>query len=89
MAILKTKKEELIGEISHYFDNVKVAVVDLKKNLKIGEIIRIKGGEKTDFTQEVKSMESEHKKMEKAKKGDSIGIKVKEKVREGYKVYRE
>ncbi|MBU2578556.1 hypothetical protein KKA09_00305 [Patescibacteria group bacterium] len=89
MAILKTKKEELIGEISHYFDNVKVAVVDLKKNLKIGEIIRIKGGEKTDFTQEVKSMESEHEKMEKAKKGDSIGIKVKEKVREGYKVYRE
>ena len=86
--MLKTKKEEFIGKISHYFDNIKVAVINLEKNLKIGEIIRIKGGEKTDFTQEVKSMESEHEKVEKAKKGDSVGMKVKEKIREGYKVYK-
>jgi putative protease len=84
----KQKREKLIGKISHYFDNIKVAVVDLKGGLKIGETVRIAGGEKTDFTQTIKSMESEHKKIEKAKKGDSIGVKIKEKVREGYKVYK-
>ncbi|GAI30407.1 unnamed protein product, partial [marine sediment metagenome] len=45
-------------------------------------------GEETDFTQTVDSMEIEHEKMEKAKAGDPVGIKVKEKVREGYKVYK-
>lgn len=82
------KKLKLIGEITHYFSNIKVAVVELKSPLKAGDTIRIIGGEDTDFTQTVDSMEIEHKKIKKAKKGDSIGLKVKEKVREGYKVYK-
>ena len=83
-------KEEgkLIGKVSHYFSNISVAVVDLTAPLKVGDTIRIEGGESTDFTQEVESIEVEHEKIEKAKKGDSVGLKVKEKVREGYKVYK-
>lgn len=84
----KKAQEKLIGKISHYFDHIKVAVIDLDDKLEIGDTIRIKGGESTDFTQPVKSMESEHEKIKKAKKGESIGVKVKEKVREGYKVYK-
>lgn len=79
---------KLIGKITHYFSNIKVAVIDLSSALKVGDEIRIVGGEETDFNQEVDSMEYEHEKVKKAKKGDSVGMKVKEKVREGYKVYK-
>ncbi len=78
---------KLIGKISHYFNNIKVAVVELSAPLKKGDTIRIAGGE-TDFNQTIASMEVEHQKLEKAKKGESVGLKVKEKVREGYKVYK-
>lgn len=78
---------KLIGKISHYFGNISVAVIELSDTLKAGETIRVVGGE-TDFTQEVDSMEVDHKKVEKAKKGDSVGLKINQKVREGYKVYK-
>lgn len=78
---------KLIGKISHYFGNIGVAVIELTDTLKTGETIRIVGGE-TDFEQTVDSMEVDHKKVEKAKKGDGIGVKISQKVREGYKVYK-
>jgi len=78
---------KLIGKITHYFGNIGVAVVELSDTLKVGDTIRIIGGE-TDFTQTVDSMEIEHKKVEEAKAGDSIGLKISQKVREGYKVYK-
>ncbi|MFH1780414.1 MAG: EF-Tu/IF-2/RF-3 family GTPase [Candidatus Nealsonbacteria bacterium] len=82
-------KEEgqLIGKISHYFGNISVAVVDLSGTLKIGDTVRIVGGN-TDFNQEVSSMEVDHKKVDSAKKGDSVGFKVSEKVRDDYRVYK-
>jgi len=79
---------KLIGRVVHYFDKIQVAVIELSDSLKIGDTIRIVGGEATDFTQEVESMEVEHEKIKSAKKGDVVGMKVKEKVREGYKVYK-
>jgi len=81
-------KEKLIGEVIHYFGNIKVAVIKLKGPLNEGDTIRIVGGEETDFKQKVSSMESEHKKVKKAKAKKEIGMKVKKKVREGYKVYK-
>ena len=78
---------KLIGKVTHYFSQIGVAVIDLSDKLKVGETIRIIGGE-TDFTQQVESMEAEHQKIKEAKKGDSIGLKVEQKVREGYKVYK-
>jgi putative protease len=79
---------KLIGKITHYFDKIGVAVIELSDGLKVGDTIRIVGGETTDFEQTVDSMEMEHEKIEKAKKGDEVGMKVKEKAREGYKVYK-
>lgn len=86
----QNQKEEgqLIGKVTHYFGNIGVAVIELADSLKVGDTIRIVGGESTDFTQKVESMEIEHQKINEAKAGDSIGLKVKEKVREGYKVYK-
>lgn len=83
----KEKKEELIGKITHYFGKIEVGIIELSKPLAVGDTIHIKGGE-TDFEQEVKSMQIEHKDIEKAKKGDVIGLKVEDKVREGNEVYK-
>ncbi len=82
------KKEKLVGKISHYFGNIKVAVIELSTVLKVGDTIHIIGGEETDFTQNVKSIEVEYKKVKVGKKGESVGIKAKEKVREGYRVFK-
>ena len=78
---------KLIGKVSHYFSKIGVAVIELSDKLKAGDTIRIIGGE-TDFNQTVESMEIEHAKVKEAKAGDSVGLKVSQKVREGYKVYK-
>lgn len=75
-----------IGKVTHFFDKISVAVVELTDSLEVGDKIRIKGTT-TDFEQEVKEMQIEHQKIEKAKAGDLIGLKVEEKVRVNDKVY--
>jgi len=77
---------EEVGKVTHYFDKIGVAVVELAKGLSVGDNIRIKGAT-TDFEQKVESMQVEHEKIEKAKKGDAIGLKVKDRVRLNDKVY--
>ncbi len=82
------KKEELVGKITHYFGKIKVGIIEITKaGLAVGDKIHVKGST-TDFEEEVKSMQIEHEKVEKAKKGDVIGLKIKEKVREGDEVYK-
>ncbi len=78
---------ELIGKVTHYFANIGVAVLELSKKLNVGERIRLVGGE-TDFIQTIESMEVDHKKVESAKPGESIGLKVDQKVRPDYRVYK-
>ena len=85
--IFQTEEGKLIGKITHYFSKIGVAVIELSGTLKVGDTIRIVGGE-TDFQQKVESIEIEHQKINEAKTGDSIGLKVTQKVREGYKVYK-
>ena len=84
----KIEEGKLIGKISHYFGNIGVAVIELSGGLKVGDKIRIVGGIDTDFEQVIGSMEIEHEKIKVAKKGDSIGLKIDQKVREGYEVYK-
>lgn len=87
--MVKEKEEgKLVGKITHYFSNIEVAVIELSAPLKDGDTIRVVGGQETDFEQEVKSMQIDHKEVKLAKKGDSVGMKVDEKVHEGYKVYK-
>jgi len=78
---------KLIGKVTHYFSKIGVAVIELSDTLKVGDTIRIVGGA-TDFTQTIESMEIEHEKVKEAATGDSVGLKVNQKVREGYKVYK-
>jgi putative protease len=81
------EEEKLIGKVTHYFGKVEVAVIKLEDTLKVGDSIRIVG-EETNFNQIVDSMEIEHQKVNEAKAGQSVGLKVVQKVREGYKVYK-
>ena len=79
--------DKQIGTVSNYFDHVKVAAIKLTSPLKKGDRIEVKGGE-VDFKQKIASMQIQHDKVEKAKKGDEIGIKVNHRVRKGYKVFK-
>ena len=84
----KIKEEKLIGEISHYYKKISVAVLKLSCCLGIGDSIRIMGGRRTDFYQRVNSIEINHERIPVAEAGETIGIMVKEPVREGYRVYK-
>lgn len=75
-----------MGMIEHFYDGISVAALTLSGTLKFGDKIHIKGAT-TDFTQTVQSMQIEHKPVKNAGKGDAIGIKVKDKVREHDVVY--
>ena len=80
--------DEEIGYISHFFHKISVAVIEVTgTSLKVGETIRVKG-HTSDFTQTVESLQQEHLSVPEVKKGGSAGLKVKEHVREGDKVYR-
>jgi len=83
----ENEEGKLIGKVTHYFSKIEVAVIELSDSLRAGDTIRIAGGS-TDFTQTVESMEVDHQKVEEAKTGDSVGLKVAQKVREDYKVYK-
>ncbi len=80
-------KETLIGEIMSFYSHVNVIAIQLSGPLKAGDKIHVKGAT-TDFTQKVDSIQIEHKKVAAAKKGDSVGIKVKDKARKNDKVYK-
>jgi len=83
------EEEELVevGRITHFFSKIDVAVIELKATLSVGDTISIKGPT-TDFEQKVESMQIEHENVKKAGQGQSIGLKVKQRVRETDVVYR-
>ena len=78
---------EEIGKITHYYTKIGVAVIELSDTLKVGDTIRIKGAT-TDFEQTVDSMQIEHEEIEEAEAGQSIGLKVKDHVRQHDVVYK-
>jgi putative protease len=80
-------EEKEVGRVTHYFSKIGVAAVELKDKLRVGDTIHIKG-HTTDFTQEVSSMQIEHESVSEAGAGQSVGIKVREKVREHDIVYK-
>lgn len=81
--------EEFLGKVTHYYDKIMVAVVELAKGVALAkdETIHVKGS-KTDFSQAVSSLQIEHKDVDKVKSGQSFGMKVDQAVEEGDAVYR-
>jgi len=85
----KASQEEFLGKVTHYYDKIMVAVVELAKgvSLKQGDSIHLKGNA-TDFTQQVTSLQVEHKPVDAVKAGESFGMQVAQPVNEGDAVYR-
>ena len=80
-------EKKLIGKITHYFSNIGVAVIELNDDLKIGDRISIEGS-KTNFEIDVDSMQIEHEKIDSARSGQAVGMKVADKVREQDSVFK-
>ena len=79
--------KNLVGTITHFFDNISVAVIDVKKPISVGDTISIEGP-KTNFKQPIKSMQIEHTTIKTAKRGDNIGMKTNKPVRARDLVYK-
>ena len=87
MKNLGERKLKEVGNVTHYFTKIGVAVIDLSEPLSIGDQILIKGMT-TNIEQTVNSMQIEHKTVEKARAGQSIGLRVEDRVREGDTIYK-
>jgi hypothetical protein len=77
---VKKSKETIFGEVTHYFPHVRAAVVKVKVPFTVGDSLRIKG-HTTDFVQTITSMQIDRTPIQKAKKGDEIGLLVDSRVR--------
>lgn len=84
--MVKAKEGKEVGKITHYFEKIGVAVVEMTGKLKVGDKVKIKGST-TDFEQTVGSMQVEHEPIKEAKKGQAVGMKVAQEVREHDKVF--
>ena len=76
-----------VGHITHFFSKISVAVIELTAPLSVGDTIVVKGPT-TDLEQVVDSMQIEHKNVQRAEAGQSIGLKVAQRVRERDMVYK-
>ena len=79
--------EEVVGQVSDFFARPVVAGIELAAPLKLGDRIHIKG-HTTDLELTVDSMQINNVDVKEAKAGDSVGVKVSERVRRGDTVYK-
>ena len=79
-------KGSRIGTVTHYFSKIGVAVIELTGNLKVGDNIVI-AGRGQEFAQPVGSLQVEHEQVSAAKKGDAVGLKALQPVKDGDAVY--
>ncbi len=75
-----------VGIVSDYFSHPMVAGIDLVGEIKKGDSIRIVG-HTTDVEFVISSMQIEHQDVGNALPGQSVGIKVPDRVRRGDRVY--
>jgi putative protease len=80
--------EQLIGRISHYYTHLGVGIVEVADGeVRVGDVLHFKG-HTSDFQQKITSMQYEHKNIEVAKPGESVGIKTDQHVRENDEVFK-
>jgi putative protease len=77
-----------VGKVTHYYDKIGVAIIELTSDLGVGDKIKFSRGGEDMFEQDISSMQVEHDSIEKAKKGDVIGLKVESELKEGAEVYK-
>lgn len=83
---VKPKGPKPIGLVTHFYGHISVAIVKFSQSVAKGAMLHFKGAT-TDFVQVVDSMQYDHQPIDVAKKGQEVGMQVKEKVRDGDEVY--
>jgi putative protease len=82
-------QDQAVGVVRDYFRKVGVAAVEVTRGtIKTGDNLRFLG-HTTDLVQRIDSMQANHQDVLEASKGDFVGIKVADRVREGDLVYIE
>ena len=79
--------EVQVATITHYYDHINVAVLALSDQLKVGDTIHVHG-HITDFTQQVDSIEIEHKKVPSVGPGQEAALKMAQHVHEKDIIYK-
>ncbi|MDD5650553.1 MAG: U32 family peptidase [Candidatus Nanoarchaeia archaeon] len=83
----KTKKI-FIGVVKNYYNKVNVAEIKLQSgSININDTLMIQGPTTGTYEQKIDSIEINNKKINSAKKGMSIGIKINKKIRKNDKVF--
>lgn len=77
-----------IGKVTHFYDKIGVAIVELDGDLATHDKIKFTRGGEDLFEQVVESIQVEHQKIDNAGKGDIVGLKVNDKVKEGAEVFK-
>jgi putative protease len=76
-----------VGTVTHYFNKINVAVLELNEPIQIGDRLHFLG-KHTDFPQHIASMQIDHEPVEQADKGSEVAIKVDQRVRRGDSVFQ-
>ena len=84
--VVKVKKKA-IGEVTHWYDGISVAVIKLAGALKVGEKIKVKRGEE-EFEEVIESMQLDHEAIKSGKKGQEIAVKLVGKTKEGAEIFK-
>jgi len=71
--------DEAIGRVTHYFDRIGVAVLELMGTVRVGDTIHFHG-HSTDFNQKIDSLQIEHKSVSEGNPGQDVALKVSQKV---------
>ncbi len=75
-----------VGRITHFYDKIGVAVVEVLKAIKVGDTVKISGHDQ-EFTQTISSMQIEHEQIDKASKGQTVGMKMDKPVKENDELF--
>jgi putative protease len=81
-----TEGVQPIAQVTHYYSKISVGILRLYDTLRVGDWVHFYGN-KTNFIQEVTSMEINRQQVQEAHTGDDIGLLVADKVHEGDWVY--
>lgn len=77
-----------VGEVTHYYDKIGVAIVEVTNLISVGDTIKFVRGGEDIFEQKIESIQVEHEKKDSANKGDVVGLKTERQVKEGAEVYK-
>lgn len=82
----KQPKPAVLGKVVHYYDRIGVAIVDLARPVRVGDMVRFLRGS-IEFVQPVVSLQIQHQPVVNGKKGDVVGMKVQQPIDRGAFVF--